>query len=393
LRIAVLSPFVDRRHGTERSLIEILEGLAQRHGHEIHLYSQRVDDLQVTPFDHRMPVSNQHIFWHRVPSLPAPHLFAFLFWIFANHLCRLRDRWFYRLQFDAVFSPGINATDADLILVHAVFHRLRELQQDRPSAGLRSVHRAIYYRLLCFLEDFIYRRKSLRLAVVSPHTARQLAQYFGRHDAVVVPNGVDTSQFSPASRQVLRNSARQKLGYSPGDIVLLLVGNDWRNKGLSVLLETLSRLRHLPLYLCVVGNDAPADSLPQVQSLQLSDRVQFSPESSEILSFYSAADIYVAPSLEDSFNLPVLEAMASGLPVVVSRHAGISEYLVDGVDGILLHAPEDSRALASALSLLLQQPELRLSLGENAARKAMQFSWDHQVDAIHSLLAGSEPQH
>jgi UDP-glucose:(heptosyl)LPS alpha-1,3-glucosyltransferase len=248
----------------------------------------------------------------------------------------------------------------------------------------------MYYRLLCFLEDLVYRRKSLRLAVVSPHTARQLAQYFGRHDAVVVPNGVDTSLFSPASRQALRNSARQKLGYSPGDVVLLLVGNDWRNKGLSVLLETLSRLRHLPLYLCVVGNDAPADFLPQVQSLQLSDRVQFFPESSEILSFYSAADIYVAPSLEDSFNLPVLEAMACGLPVVVSRHAGISEYIVDGVDGILLDAPEDSRALAGSLTLLLQQPELRLSLGENASRKAMQFSWDRQAEAVHFLLVGSE---
>ena len=117
------------------------------------------------------------------------------------------------------------------------------------------------------------------------------------------------------------------------------------------------------------------------------------PECSEILAFYSAADIYAAPSLEDSFNLPVLEAMACGLPVVVSRQAGISDYIADGVDGILLHEPEDSRALAGALSLLLQQPELRLSLGENAARKATQFSWDSQVDAIHDLLARSEPLH
>jgi len=392
LRIAVLSPFVDRRHGTERSLAEILEGLAAHHGHEIHLYSQRVDDLQVTLFGTREQNPNRRIFWHRVPRLPAPHLFAFLFWIFANRLCRLRDRWLRHLRFDAVFSPGINATDADLILVHAVFHRLKELQQDRPSVGLRGLHRALYYHLLCFLENRCYRRKSLRLAAVSPHTARQLTHYFGRHDAVVVPNGVDISLFSPASRQTLLDSARQKLGFSPGDIVLLLVGNDWRNKGLPVLLETMSRLRHLPLYLCVVGSDAPAEFLPQVQSLQLSRRVQFFPESSEILTFYSAADIYVAPSLEDSFNLPVLEAMACGLPVVVSRMAGISEYMVDGVDGILLHSPQDPRALAASLSLLLQQPELRLSLGEYAARKATQFSWDHQVEAVHRLLTGQESQ-
>jgi len=128
LRLVVVSPFLDRQHGTERSHSEIVEGPAMRPVHEIHLYPQRVADLQVTPFKNRTHASNQRIFWHRVPRLPAPHLFAFLFWIFANRLCRLRDRRLHHLHFDVVFSPGIDATDADLILVHAVLHRLKELQ-------------------------------------------------------------------------------------------------------------------------------------------------------------------------------------------------------------------------------------------------------------------------
>jgi UDP-glucose:(heptosyl)LPS alpha-1,3-glucosyltransferase len=154
----------------------------------------------------------------------------------------------------------------------------------------------------------------------------------------------------------------------------------------------MSRLNHLSLRLCVVGSEAAAAFLPQVQSLHLSDRVQFFAESSEILAFYAAADVYAAPSLEDSFNLPVLEAMACGLPVLVSRLAGISEYIADGVDGILLQNPGDPSALAGSLSLLLQQPELRRSLGENAARKARQFSWDRHADAIHRLLSGLQPE-
>ncbi len=392
MRIAVISPFVDRRHGTERSLAEIVERLANRHGHEIHLYSQRVDDLQVAALGIRPEDPKQLIFWHRVPQLRAPHLFSFLFWIAANRICRLRDRWLHHLKFDAVFSPGINATDANLILVHAVFHRLRELQQEQSRAGLRGFHRSLYYKLLCFLENRVYSRKSVRLAVVSPHTAHQLAHYFGRRDVVVAPNGVETLFFSPHSRQALRDTARQKLGYSPTDVVLLLVGNDWRNKGLPTLLEAMSLLLHLPFRLCVVGSDTPEEFLPHVQAFQLSERVQFFPETSEILTFYSAADIYVAMSLEDSFNLPVLEAMACGLPVVVSKHAGVSEYIEDGVDGVVLEAPEDPRALAGALSLLLQQQELALSLGKNAARKTTQFSWDRQAEAIHYLLVGSGPQ-
>jgi UDP-glucose:(heptosyl)LPS alpha-1,3-glucosyltransferase len=391
LRIAVLSPFVDRRHGTERSLAEIVDRLANRHGHEIHLYAQRVDDLQVTPFETREQNAGRCIFWHRVPSLPAPHLFAFLFWMFANRFCRLFDRWFRHLHFDAVFSPGINAADADFILVHVVFHRLRELQQKRSPEGLRGLHRSLYYRLLCFLENYVYRRTELRLAAVSTHTALQLAQYFGRHETLVVPNGVDLSLFSPASRLALRDAARQKLGYSPGDILLLLIGNDWRNKGLPALLEAISLLNHPSLRLCVVGSDVVAEFLPQVESFHLSGRVKFLAETSEILPFYAAADIYAAPSLEDSFNLPVLEAMACGLPVLVSRLAGISEYIADGVDGVLLPDPADPSALAGSLSLLLQRPELRRSLGENAARKAQQFSWDRQADAIHRLLPRLPP--
>jgi UDP-glucose:(heptosyl)LPS alpha-1,3-glucosyltransferase len=391
LRIAVLSPFIDRRHGTERSLAEIVERLANRYGHEIHLYSQSIADLQVAPFAARGQNSSRRILWHRVPRLPAPHLCAFLFWMFANRFCRWSGRWFRHLRFDAVFSPGINATDADLILVHVVFHRLRELCRTRSSGGLRGVHRSLYYRLLCFLENRIYRRKRLRLAAVSTHTAQQLAQYFGRRDTPIIPNGVDLSLFSPASRFALREAARCKLGYSLDDVLLLLIGNDWHNKGLPTLLEAISRLNHPSLRLCVVGSDAAAAFLPQVQSLHLSDRVKFFAESSDILAFYAAADICAAPSLEDSFNLPVLEAMACGLPVIVSRLAGISDYIADREDGILLREPRDSRELAASLSSLLQQPELRRSLGENAARKAQQFSWDRQADAIHRLLSGLQP--
>ena len=392
MRIAVLSPFVDRRHGTERSLAEIVERLAKRHGHEIHLYSQRVEDLQVAALATRQKSSSQRIFWHPVPRVPAPQLFAFPFWMLANRFCRLSDSWFRHLQFDAVFSPGINASDADLILVHVVFHRLRELQQPRNFGGLRRLHRSLYYRLLCFLEKRIYRSRALRLAAVSKHTARQLARYFGRSDAVVVPNGVDLTVYSPASRLAWRDATRQKLGYSPDDIVLLLIGNDWRNKGLPVLLEAMSGLNHPSLHLCVVGSDAASEFLPLVQSLQLLDRVTFFAESSEILAFYAAADIYAAPSLEDSFNLPVLEAMACGLPALVSPQAGVSDYIADGVDAILLQEPGDPVALAKSLSLLLQKPELRRSLGENAARKAQQFSWDLQADAIHLLLSAPQSE-
>ena len=213
--------------------------------------------------------------------------------------------------------------------------------------------------------------------------------YFGRHDIDIIPNGVDLSHFSPGNRLAMRIAARQKLHYSPEDVVLLLVGDDLRNKGLPLLLESLSRCRDLPLRLCVVGSDASPDGAATVGLLQLQDRVTFVGETEEILAFYAAADICVAPSREDSFNLPALEAMASGLPVVVSTKAGISEYLSDGVDSLLLPEPENPLSLCEILSRLAQDSELRRNLGQNATQTAMRLSWDRHAGAIYALLSAN----
>src|SRR5580698_3954920 len=91
LRLAVVSPFVDRRHGTERAIAELLERLAGDYGCEIHLYAQRVEDLRVS--DPELPrvahsTESGAIFWHKVPSIPGPHAAQFLAWIFLNGFLR-----------------------------------------------------------------------------------------------------------------------------------------------------------------------------------------------------------------------------------------------------------------------------------------------------------------
>src|SRR5271154_2234575 len=91
LRIAVVSPFVDRQHGTERALAELLERLAYTYGCEVHLYAQRVEDLDLYPALDPAGSPSGSIAWHRVPALPGPHLLRFIGWIFLNRLLRWRD--------------------------------------------------------------------------------------------------------------------------------------------------------------------------------------------------------------------------------------------------------------------------------------------------------------
>jgi len=385
VRVAVISPFVDKQHGTERAVAELVERLGAKYGDDVALYAQRVTDVRNLRSASRASGPKQ-ICWHRVGTFPGPLLMGFPGWLWLNRRARHRGIFPSGNRPDVVFSPGINALDADVILVHAVFHRLAELQTARDRAGLRGLHRSLYYALLCKLERRIYGDPRVTLAAVSKHTAEQLKRYFGRDDVTVIPNGVDIGHFSPSAIAPLHDTARSRRRCSPEQTVLLLIGNDWRNKGLGTLLTAIANCRDLPLRLLVVGQDEQATFRAQAAAAGLLERVEFSAPVSDVRSLYAAADILVAPSLEDSFNLPVLEAMACGLPVIVSPQAGVSEWLTHGFNALVLKDPEKSGELAEAIRALADNSQLRKTLAENAVTTARKFSWDEHAAELRQLM-------
>jgi UDP-glucose:(heptosyl)LPS alpha-1,3-glucosyltransferase len=385
---------VDRRHGTERALAELLERLARHQHCEIHLYAQRVEGLALSQTGVNLSQESGAILWHRVPSVPGPHLLQFIAWLFLNAFCRAWDSLVHRLRFDLVLSPGINCLDADVIIVHALFHRLQELAREErhasPSPGfLRRLHRRAYYSLLAGLERSIYSNPNVSLAAVSQRTAALLHDYFRRQDVRVVPNGVDTTQFSPSARLARRAQARLRRYFQETDFVLLLIGNDWRVKGLETVLRAVAALRDLPILLIAAGDDSPDSFRETAKSLGILERCRFEPSREDILDFYAAADLYVSSSLEDSFGLPVAEAMACGLPAITSIFAGVSSLLRDGVDSFILRDPYDSKTLATMIRTLCQQAEWRSRMGQAGARASLEWTWDRNAAAIWDLLKDS----
>jgi glycosyltransferase involved in cell wall biosynthesis len=398
LRLAVVSPFLDRRHGTERVVLEQLERLAKNPSLQIHIYTQRLEDLaSVVPFQRSgKEHSSSRIYLHRIPAIPGPHLFAFTWWFFANQFYRWIDTHFRGLTFDLVYSPGINCWDADAIAVHIVFHEFRRRVGMRLKvwgSPLTSwptrIHRRLYYRLIMLLERLIYTRPKVRLAAVSTLVAGHIEKFFKRSDVCVIPNAVDTVMFSPEIRAQRRAKAREQVGLGPVDFALLLVGNGWENKGLNTLLHSMAACLELPFRLLVAGTDDRSLFTPLINRLGLRERVQFSGSSGDVMKFYAAADVYAGPSLEDSFALPPLEAMACGLPVITSVNNGGSQIITDGTDGFVLSDPCDSVALARLLRRLYEQPELCRRIGENAARTAQQYTWDRNARETWSFLCSA----
>jgi UDP-glucose:(heptosyl)LPS alpha-1,3-glucosyltransferase len=105
-----------------------------------------------------------------------------------------------------------------------------------------------------------------------------------------------------------------------------------------------------------------------------------------VLDFYPAADLYVSPSQEDSFAMPVAEAMACGLPAITSVFAGVSSVLHDGVDSFILRDPRDAKTLATMIRTLYQKAEWRSRMGQAAARASLEWTWDRNAAAVWDLL-------
>ena len=398
MRLAVVSPFLDRQHGTELCVTEQIERLVRQYHWSVELYSQRVSQLNgVRPASGAFQNSTDSILWHKVSDVPGPHLIKYLWWFVANHWQRWSDRTSGKVRPDLVYSPGINCLDADVIVVHIVFHAFYErvwpeLALDRVplSSWPRLIHRKLYYKLVMFLERKVYRNLRVRLVAVSSLVAAQLKTHFQRDDVAIIPNAVDTVRFTPEGRIAKRNVSRRSLSYSENDFVALLIGNDWKKKGLDTLLIALASLTDLPLHVLVVGRDDPNFYRPLLNQLALQDRVRFEKPSADVLSFYAVADLYVGPSLEDAFNLPMLEAMACGLPVIASVQAGASENIHDYETGLLLRDPRDPDQLVRLIRWLFDNAELRGRIGEAASRYVRDnCNWDQNVARTREFLEAS----
>ena len=174
---------------------------------------------------------------------------------------------------------------------------------------------------------------------------------------------------------------RLDLGLPVDGYCILLVGNDFRKKGLPVLLTALKQLP-ADRYVAVVGNPIQvAFVAPDIARLGLKERVFFLGTMESVQSAYQAADCLAHPTQEDTFAMVVLEAMACGLPVVVSgpQYCGISALLSDGENALLLENPLDVNALVGSLKRVYVDADLRTKLTDGALAFAAQNLWPQQA--------------
>lgn len=269
--------------------------------------------------------------------------------------------------------------------------------EGRPMVVVRTVHHVDDFSTQALVEC---QQRSItepdHVLVVSRYWQRLLERDYGVRPTVV-PNGVDAERFAtPGALSPAELKARAGLD---GEFVYLTVGGLEPRKGSLELVEALAKTRATvspPPQLAVIGGHSFQDHHPyrerclaRAAELGLDDEILVllgTVDDAAVPAWYHAADAFVFPSVNEGWGLAVLEAMAAGLPVVVSDVPVFREYLSD--DDALLVPPADPDALAAAMTQLAEDGEIRKRLAARGPDLAGRFTWQASASRHAAFYAG-----
>ena len=270
------------------------------------------------------------------------------------------------------------------------------------SAWLRSPHHAChvhpgpygwYHWAYSTLNAELERRSfaQARLVVaVSDKVREELVSAAGVPAAkiTVIANGVDTEEFRPGPVD------RGAIGLPAAGFLLLFVGDI--QSPIKNLGTVLASLPSVPMALLAVAGDTEGSPYPAMaQRLGVADRVRFLGRRGDVPDLMRAADAFVFPSHYEACSLVLSEAMASGLPVVTARSAGMFHRLQDGVDGFVLEDAGDADTLAARITWLIDHPDAAARMGQRARAAAEHLTFRAMAQryiAAYEALAGSAPR-
>lgn len=292
---------------------------------------------------------------------------------------------------DHVISFGVADVDPDVLWVNSI--HAAWLERPNPVAGdyLRSspLRRFLprHQVMLAMERRYFTQARNAVALVVSEHVGLDLERIYGfpLSKAVVVHNGYDPDEFSHRAVAGERAAVRAELGIPSDAVVLLLVANELARKGFRILLEAAATLPDPRVHVLLVGRADPASQSDRIGELGLRERFHYGGSRSDLGRIHRACDLFVLPTRYEAFSLAVVEALASGLPVITSDVPGARDLVVDGVNGRLQRDPASSAELASLLAESLADDRYR-DWAQNAAESVRDHAWPRLLDGALSTI-------
>jgi glycosyltransferase involved in cell wall biosynthesis len=362
LKLAILIRDFVKTGGAEKYTVEITQRLASEH--EVHVFAQSWN------FD-----GKERIVFHRIPRFFIKP--SILNQLIFSHFVRkaIKD------TFDIIHSHE-RVTQFDVLTVHCPCFRAIITRHGKPVRRMIAWISAILSpRKLAYLwlerKQFTFHKKRMIIAV-SEYIKRDIQEnyplpneYFG----IAYP-GVDNRLIHKENNRRKRKKLRSELGIGEDDLVILFVGTEFKRKGLDALLEGFSLVHRQNLRLAIAGGGEKKRYLSLARRLGIEKDVIFLGLVENIEDIYSISDIYILPTLIDPAGMAPLEAMASGVPTIMScsEYAGIAEQ-INNDEALILTNPKDPSEIARSLLDLMNDTHRR-ELGNKGRRLASDLTWE-----------------
>ena len=346
-----------RKHRASRYIIEVGKYFAKKH--KIILFTNRHDSL-----DKKI----------KIKKIPLPkagfRIQEILFTLLSSIIVKLYGNDITMSQATRFFSPDI----AYQQFIYKEWHK-------------RTKSNSFLNNLVNWMEGYNL-RKAKKIIAMSNVVKNEIIRNYGigSNKIKTIYSAADLNFFNPKHKKTYRKKIREELGFSDSDKIMIFVGNPFQRKGLDYLIRALPMIKPAKaktknktkgkVKLLVMGRDNKEPYIRLAEKLGVSNRIVFGGFTPDINQYFSAADMFVFPTLYEPFGLVILEAMASGLPVVVSSEAGASELIEDGKDGLLLDNPASPKEIAEKVNYIIKNKKLMNKISKNAEKLAENYNWN-----------------
>lgn len=357
MKLALVHKQIGGGGGLEKYLLGLARQLLEA-GHEVHVVTQKAElsEAELAGLTiHRMP---------KLPVLRSARLLKF---------CRDSKRAAAEIDADAVLGFG-QTIDQDIHRAGGGCHRI----YSRMLPALKRL--SPKNRVELWLEKQLYTSGQTRRFVVNASkVAAELETEYGvdPDSITVIHTPVDSKRFRPAEQTEKAEIRRQLLGREIEEPVFVYGSMDHTRKGLDAILDVWPEVAP-DAHLVIAGHGlSPAR---QAKFEALGDRASFVGQVADMSKLFKAGDVFLHPTLYDACANTVLQAMATGLPAIVSARDGASDFIEDGETGIRLENPEDREELLSKISRVLNADSEELSrIGANARKRMERQTWARHV--------------
>jgi len=353
----------------------VIQKYSQIGGSENFAYSlteklSHFEEFDIHVFANEWEKSSSPITFHHVPIMKFPRwLKPVSFAYFANQAIK-------KMNCDIIHSHE-RLFNMDILTYHGIPHITW-------AKRIKQSYLSLFDRATIWIEKKSFSNNSLLVLPVSNLVKDELLHVYHipENRIKTLHPGIEIDKFSSSDPQESRKKIRNMHDISDDDIVILFVGMNFEIKRLDFVLEAMAHLSRKQAIKLLIAGKGNINKYQKIASrFGISENVIFAGTVRNIHEYYFASDIFVLPSQFDTFGLVVLEAMISGLPVIITSTVGAKDLIQSEINGIVLPDNSTSNHLADAFKRLMNY-DYRQSLAQKGMNTAKMYSWDHYVNQL-----------